>query len=538
MKNSNKKKKNSKKELSQNTELRVFSIRIKNDKLEKELKHLLFTYKHFENILLILISQNYNLYKDGKDTNDFKLLTSPQLMRNALYDYNSKHSTQLEYLKNKYKDNQLWQALKETAKKLKPHNVVEIIKRVKANFKTYFTNLETYKQNPNLFTGMPKPPKPKKLSKIIDYSVELDKYNSLSFTRLEKENLVGINLSDHMVYIHIDKRQIEKLAEVSKLYSARLVYDNDNLYLQISYLKNISRFTSHVSHKYASIDIGVNNLMAVFVDDETTSSLIVDGKPFKDYNSKFNRLISKLNESKSKEVAEWAVSKTGSKYPAKYTEKGKKIGKFISYLYAKRNRFFHDQFHKMAKRVVEYLYLHGITDLFISRNLAELKNNGECNLDKATKQSFIQIPFIKLLQNIEYKAQEYGINVHYVDERYTSKASCISDDIESIQESPDLTNAFNGRRVKRGLFLDTIINKVFNADINGAVNHIKVATGKSFRWLKNKLFKLCNPIKIKSDYEFCRLLKNLQNSGSGNSVPFIGVEASQSNKLIENISFC
>ncbi|ACD67315.1 MAG TPA: transposase [Sulfurihydrogenibium sp.] len=538
MKNSNKKKKNSKKELSQNTELRVFSIRIKNDKLEKELKHLLFTYKHFENILLILISQNYNLYKDGKDTNDFKLLTSPQLMRNALYDYNSKHSTQLEYLKNKYKDNQLWQALKETAKKLKPHNVVEIIKRVKANFKTYFTNLETYKQNPNLFTGMPKPPKPKKLSKIIDYSVELDKYNSLSFTRLEKENLVGINLSDHMVYIHIDKRQIEKLAEVSKLYSARLVYDNDNLYLQISYLKNISRFTSHVSHKYASIDIGVNNLMAVFVDDETTSSLIVDGKPFKDYNSKFNRLIPKLNESKSKEVAEWAVSKTGSKYPAKYTEKGKKIGKFISYLYAKRNRFFHDQFHKMAKRVVEYLYLHGITDLFISRNLAELKNNGECNLDKATKQSFIQIPFIKLLQNIEYKAQEYGINVHYVDERYTSKASCISDDIESIQESPDLTNAFNGRRVKRGLFLDTIINKVFNADINGAVNHIKVATGKSFRWLKNKLFKLCNPIKIKSDYEFCRLLKNLQNSGSGNSVPFIGVEASQSNKLIENISFC
>jgi hypothetical protein len=51
------KKKNSKKELSQNTELRVFSIRVKNDKLEKELKHLLLTYKHFENILLILINQ-------------------------------------------------------------------------------------------------------------------------------------------------------------------------------------------------------------------------------------------------------------------------------------------------------------------------------------------------------------------------------------------------------------------------------------------------------------------------------------------------
>jgi len=538
MKNNNKKKKNSKKELSQNKELRVFSIRIKNEKLEKELKHLLLTYKHFENILLILVNQNYNLYKDGKDTNDLGLLTSPQLMRNALYDYNSKHSAQIEYLKNKYKDNQLWQELKETAKKLKPHNVVGIIKRVKANFKTYFTNLELYKQNPNLFKGIPKPPKPKKLSKLTNYSLELDKYTSLSFARLEKENLIGINLSNSMIYIHVDKRQVEKLTEISKLYSARLVYNNGSLYLQVSYLKNISRFTSYVSRKYASIDIGINNLMAVFVDDETTPSLIVDGKPFKDYNSKFNRLVAKLNESKSKEIVEWAVSKSGNKYPAKYTEKGRKIGKLISFLYSKRNRFFHDQFHKMAKRVVEYLHLHGITDLFISKNLAELKNNGECNLNKSTKQNFIQIPIMKLLQNIEYKAQEYGINVHYIDERYTSKASCISDDIKGIQESPDLTNAFNGKRVNRGLFLDVVINKVLNADINGAVNHIKVSVGKSFEWLKDKLFKLCNPIKIKSDYEFCRLLKSLWNSGSGKSASFIGAEASQSNKLIENISFC
>ena len=92
--------------------------------------------------------------------------------------------------------------------------------------------------------------------------------------------------------------------------------------------------------------------------------------------------------------------------------------------------------------------------------------------------------------------------------------------------------------LKRGLFLDTVINKVFNADINAAVNHIKVGTGKCFARLKDKLFKLCNPIKIKSDYEFCRLLKGLQNSVLVKSASFIGVEASQSNELIENISFC
>jgi len=126
--------------------------------------------------------------------------------------------------------------------------------------------------------------------------------------------------------------------------------------------------------------------------------------------------------------------------------------------------------------------------------------------------------FIKLLKHIEYKAQEYGIRVHYVNERYTSKAGCISDDIRGIPNGYRLTNVFNGKRVKKGLFLDAVINKIFNADINGAINYIKVATRKSFEWLKNKLFKLCNSVKIKSDYEFCRLLKGQQNSMWSKSV--------------------
>jgi putative transposase len=68
------------------------------------------------------------------------------------------------------------------------------------------------------------------------------------------------------------------------------------------------------------------------------------------------------------------------------------------------------------------------------------------------------------------------------------------------------------------LFLDTEVFKIFNADIKGAVNQIKIATAKSFERLKNSLFKLWNPIKIKSDYEFCKFLKTMQNSVSGKSV--------------------
>jgi len=526
-------------------DLGVFSIRINSDKIEKQLLSLLYKYRHFENMLLILIKENYNLYIQGKDTNDFKYLTNKNILRNALFDYNIKNKN-VSYLKEKYKNNELWKNLKEVAKSLKSHNLVYVIDRVKTDYKNYFEDLKSWKEDPSSFTGLPKPPKPKKLSKLINYSIELDKYNALSFANLESKNLIGINLSNKMIYIHCDIEEVlrkkkgegKRLTEIDKLYSARLVFDNGFLYLQVSYLKDKKKLNERINGKLAGIDVGLNNLASIFIDDKTTPSLLVDGKPFKYYNAKFNRLVSKLNEEKSKEVLEYGITKTGTKYPLKYTERGERINKFIKFLYAKRNRYFYDQFHKVSKRIVEYLYLNGVEDLYISRNLSEIKNSGECNLRKDVKQSFIEIPFIQFLKYIEYRAQEYGITVHWIDERYSSKVSALSGDIHGIQSDPQLTNAFNGRRVKRGLFLDTRINKVFNADINGAVNHIRIGTGKSFEWLKHYLFKLSNPVKIKSDYEFCKILKGLQNSVGYKSISAMDMEASQPDKLVDAINFC
>jgi len=394
-----------------------------------------------------------------------------------LYYYNYESSEQLEYIKNKYKDNQLWQELKETAKELNPHNLTYVIKRIKTAFDIYFTSLELYEQNPSLFQGEPKLPIAKNMHMTTNYTVELDKYTSLSFVRLEKENLVGINLSDHMIYISLSKSHVKKLLEIDRLYSVKVVYDNDNeeLYLQIGYLKKIDKTekdkikyeTKNRQTKYAGIDIGERNLMAVFVDDETTKSLLIDGKPFKHY-SETELLV--------------------------------------------------EQFYKMSNLVAEYLHLHGVTDLFTSKNLANKKSN--------------QIPFIKLIEALEHEAQSHGIKVHYVDESYTSKASCISDDIKGIIEnnlnlinvsnkkyksvlgiirSLHLSHAFNGKR-KGKSFYDTVINEKFNADLNAAVNHIKVGTNKSFEWLKDKLFKLKEPIKIKSEDKFRELIERLKSS--------------------------
>ncbi len=73
-----------------------------------------------------------------------------------------------------------------------------------------------------------------------------------------------------------------------------------------------------------------------------------------------------------------------------------------------------------------------------------------------------------------------------------------------------MANELKGVRAKRGLFKDNVLNKIWNADINGAVNHIKIAFNNCFKWLKNSLFKLCNPKTVKSANDFLSLNRELE----------------------------
>ena len=64
--------------------------------------------------------------------------------------------------------------------------------------------------------------------------------------------------------------------------------------------------------------------------------------------------------------------------------------------------------------------------------------------------------------------------------------------------------------VSRGLFKDKSYDILLNADLNGACNHIKLAldtkTILTTDYIKDNIMKWCNPIKIKSNSEFDKLL--------------------------------
>ena len=456
----------------------------------------IFKYKHFENIFIILLK---------KHQEDFSILSDYAVMRAILRNTDGgKVSEKVADIKSRYSENRLMKDLVEVSKELKIHNLSMIMRRIKGDYRKFFTNLKKGIKSNTI--------RAKKLSLIINSSIPLD-IGAWSFKR---KNQIGINLSSKMFYTHIyHNRLINIIGDLKNIKSVLVKYQNGEIYLQISYNQKERENREMLNKKSAGIDIGINNLATIFLDDKTSKSLIIDGSRFKYYNSKFNRFNAKLNQSISENVIKWFVkdSEKDIKYPSEYNNRGKYLKKYKTFLIEKRNQFFKNEFHKLSKRITEYFYLNKVTDLYISRNLTFAKNSGEIKLRKKTKQNFIQIPFGKLLDYIQYKAEEFGVKVHNVDEAYTSKTSCLNGDVFAVQTKKKnkeliLTDDLNASRVKRGLLKDKISNTVFNADINGAVNHIKIATQQSFKWLENYMFKITNPIKFKSDYDFNNFLLN------------------------------
>ncbi|MFW5799527.1 MAG: zinc ribbon domain-containing protein, partial [Spirochaetota bacterium] len=94
-------------------------------------------------------------------------------------------------------------------------------------------------------------------------------------------------------------------------------------------------------------------------------------------------------------------------------------------------------------------------------------------IGKSNNQKFVSIPFLKLINQIKYKAELVGINVQTVKENHTSK--CDSFALEEIKHQ----NKYLGKRKKRGLFQSSL-NKLVNADVNGAINILRKVIDNSF----------------------------------------------------------
>jgi len=178
----------------------------------------------------------------------------------------------------------------------------------------------------------------------------------------------------------------------------------------------------------AGIDIGINNLMAIYVENGLTK--LINGRPLKSISYYWR-----------KKVAEY--QSTLNKYGL---ETSKRLGR----MYAKWKRQIRHYINAKVRQAIEWLYDVGISTVKVGYPKGIAQEDG--NFDKNNVWTYGY-----LLRRISEVAEEYGIKVIYVDEAGTSSRCPLHGDGCGI-------------RVYRGLFKCTTMNKVFNADLIAAYN--------------------------------------------------------------------
>jgi putative transposase len=178
----------------------------------------------------------------------------------------------------------------------------------------------------------------------------------------------------------------------------------------------------------AGVDIGINNLMAIYVENGLTK--LVNG-----------RLLKSISYYWRKKIVEYQSTLNGY---------GLKTSKRLGRMYSRWRKQVKHYIDAKVREAVEWLYGVGVSTVKVGypKNIAQEKGNFD-NVHVWT--------YRYLLKRIEEVAGEYGISVIYVDESYTSSRCPWHGDGCGI-------------RISRGLFKCTRLGKVFNADIVAARN--------------------------------------------------------------------
>jgi putative transposase len=136
-----------------------------------------------------------------------------------------------------------------------------------------------------------------------------------------------------------------------------------------------------------------------------------------------------------------------------------------------------DHFHKVSRHVIGLCLKNDIGTIVIGYNKGW---KDSINIGAVNNQKFVNIPHMKLVEQIQYKADEYGITVILREESYTSQASALDlDPVPTYDPKSKGVHIFTGKRVKRGLYR-TSTGQLVNADVNGALNILRKEIGNGF----------------------------------------------------------
>jgi len=333
--------------------------------------------------------------------------------------------------------NELWSMLKshEAYRKLHEkcgsHPPQQVLRQVDANFKGFFEAMKSWKRDKTKFRGMPKVPRYKRRNgrnvvyftslqcRLRDGHVLLTKKmerNGFPRLKTDLDNVTGV-----------------RVVPFGDRYVIELVYDREPEDLGLD------------KDNVLGIDIGLTNIITTS-DTIGGTPMIIKGGVVKSVNQFYNKSLARY-----KSISKICNDTT--------------ITNRILRLHRKRNNKIKDFFHKTSRMVIDHCIRNDIGTVVVGYNEGWKQ---KVNLGRRTNQNFVSVPFLKLIQQLEYKAELVGIEVIRTSEEYTSQ-TCSSCGIVR-----------KANRKHRGLYVCKACGMVLNADVNASLNIMEKGVPQSF----------------------------------------------------------
>jgi len=300
-----------------------------------------------------------------------------------------------------------------------------VLKQVCAAWDSFFAARAAYARDPSRFRGRPTLPqyKAKDGRNLLTYTIQ-----AISVPLL-RDGIIKLSGVD-----------VEVPTQQTRIAHVRVVSRGTHYAVEVIYAQDVKPADVNPAWS-AGIDLGVSNLVAIATSKPGVAPCLVNGRPLKAINQAYNKARARLQ----------------AKLPV-----GRHTSRQLESLTDARTRRVRDYLHNTSRAVVNWLVTERIGTLIIGHN-PDWKQG--IRLGRRTNQTFVSIPFARMIQMLTYKAELVGITVITHDEAYTSKCSFF--DGEPVGRRV----GYAGTRVHRGLFRTASGMRV-NADINAAYNQI------------------------------------------------------------------
>jgi putative transposase len=333
------------------------------------------------------------------------------------------------------------------------------------NIDGYYAALKEWKKSPEKFLGMPKQPNYIKKDQLCYHFAQRRVSISQHYIKLAK--------SQFLIAIP-DGCYAKELDDYSILPQVRFYYLNPTTFrIELVYEKE--PIQTCATPWALSIDLGINNFMAIVSNQPNFQPMLIDGKELKSWNQWYNKRQANLYETHEDTY---------------YHSKALKSNTII------RDRKIKWWMHNVSKYIIDLCLQNEMNTIYVGYNKGWKQ---ECELGKST-QGFVQIPYLQIITMLQYKGELNGINVVQVEESYTSKCDHLAQEIlPSYSKKKKVEFVSKGKRIERGLYKSSI-GKVINADINGAIGIMRKGEGDQHLCEIITNPKIFNPQKITIDH--------------------------------------